>query len=235
MRVQQVEVSTETKTSDNVTVSVTTKVQYCINPENVYEAYYKLQNPRQIMSAVVDDVVRSDLPSRTLDEAYENKQIMAKNVEDELSKEMAQYGLSVNKVLITALDPDPKVLAAMNEINTAKRLRAAAQDRAEADKLLKVKEAEADSESKHLSGIGVAKMRKAITSGFKESIEDMKESCGLNASQVVEMMLMTQYMDTLKDFAHSGKSSVMVPHTPAGMHDVQSQLRQGFITAQKLE
>jgi len=141
------------------------------------------------------------------------------------------YGISIVKVLITDLQPNQKVQDAMNKINTMKREREAAVERAEAEKLLKVKAAEADMESKHLAGVGIAKMRKAITMGFQDSIEAMKDSCGLEASDVVHMMLVTQYMDTLKDFATSGKSSIVLAHDPSAMSDIETQIRQGFINA----
>jgi len=121
----------------------------------------------------------------------------------------------------------------MNEINTQKRQRAAADELAEGQKLLKVKAAEADMESKHLSGVGIAKMRKAITGGFQESIEVMKDSCGLEAADVVHMMLVTQYMDTLKDFATTGKSSIVLSHNPSAMSDIESQVKDGFVNATK--
>jgi len=44
-------------------------------------------------------------------------------------------------------------------------------------------------------------MRQAITDGFRGSIESMKESCGLEPHDVVHMMLVTQYLDVLKEFA----------------------------------
>jgi len=51
------------------------------------------------------------------------------------------------------------------------------------------------------AGMGTAKMRHAITDGFRGSIESMKESCGLEPHDVVHMMLVTQYLDVLKEFA----------------------------------
>ena len=71
-------------------------------------------------------------------------------------------------------------------------------DKAEAEKILAVKAGEADAETKYLSGVGVARMRTAITDGFRESITGMSDSCGLKASEVVNMMLVTQYLDVLK-------------------------------------
>jgi hypothetical protein len=48
----------------------------------------------------------------------------------------------------------------MNEINSSKRLKFAMAERAEGDKILQVKSAEAEAEAKYLSSGGAAKQRK---------------------------------------------------------------------------
>lgn len=53
---------------------------------------------------------------------------------------------------MTDIEPDPKVRAAMNEINAAVRFRSAALEKAEADKIMVVKKAEANAEAKFLEG-----------------------------------------------------------------------------------
>jgi len=229
----QCDVLTDTKTKDNVTIRVKTAIQYHVNTDMIFEAFFKLNDVERQMSAFVDDVVRSELPLKDLDEAYASKDDIATNVNKTLSQNMNEYGLVIFKVLVTDLQPDAKVQAAMNEINTQKRNRAAATEKAEADKLMKVKQAEAEMESKHLSGIGLAKMRKAITVGFKESIHNMQSSHDMCARDVVDMMLVTQYLDTLKEFSSKSRSCVLVPgntsHLAAG--DMEREVRQGFVTA----
>ena len=53
---------------------------------------------------------------------------------------------------MTDIEPDGKVRSAMNEINAAVRMRAAAVEKAEADKVMVIKRAEASSEAKYLEG-----------------------------------------------------------------------------------
>jgi hypothetical protein len=109
----------------------------------------------------------------------------------------------------------------MNDIETSKRHRAAQQEAAEAQKILFVKAAEADMEAQHMSGMGIAKMRSAITDGFSTSIKSMKESVGVDPKDVVHMMLVTQYLDTLKDCALAGRSAVLVeePEVPQSAYN----------------
>merc|ERR1712157_355630 len=97
----------------------------------------------------------------------------SKSILQSVSNMMGHYGYLILNVLITDLAPEQRVLQAMNEINAARRQREAAVEKGEAEKLLQVKAAEADAESKHLSGLGIAKMRKAIADGFKDSMGSM--------------------------------------------------------------
>jgi len=229
VKVKSTKIMTETKTHDNVIVNVETTVLYRIDSRFIDKAFFKLTDERGQIGSYVDDVVRSELPGRTLDEAYLEKKEMSDAVKKSLKDNVEDtFGLEIMEVLLTDLQPDNKVLYAMNEINTQKRLRAAMQEKAEADKIAMVKNAEADMESKHLSGVGVAKMRMAITNGCKESIECMTETVGLAPNDVVHMMLVTQYLDTLKDFSTTGRTAVMVPSSNGGG---ENSVRQGILTA----
>jgi regulator of protease activity HflC (stomatin/prohibitin superfamily) len=224
LRTQQLEVHTNTKTKDNVTVKVTCAIQYQVDPNQVDTYYFKLYNPQQQIQAYVDDCVRAQLPTMTLDEAFVSTEQVAGHVKEVLAANLKQFGLIVVKALMTDMQPDATVMAAMNKINSARREREAAVEQAEGAKILAVRAAEAEAEAKHLSGMGTAKMRTAITSGFATSIESMKESCGLEPREVVHMMLVTQYLDVLKDFAHSGKATMVVPHGISAVADIEGQV-----------
>ncbi|CAH8304970.1 unnamed protein product [Eruca vesicaria subsp. sativa] len=113
---------------------------------------------------------------------------------------MSHYGYEIVQTLIVDFEPDVHVKRAMNEINTVLRLdidlfcsfslssseREAASEKAEAGKILQIKRAEGEAESKYLSGLGIA----------RTSSED-----------VMDMVLVTRYFDTLKDIGASSKSN----------------------------
>lgn len=236
MKTRQENVVTNTKTRDNVTVQVTTAIMYKVGTgEGDIESYYfKLSEPKRQIEAYVDDCIRSQLPSMTLDEAFEAKESMAHQVEKQVAASMKQFGIEVVKALMTDMQPDASVMAAMNRIQAERRNREAAMEKAEAEKIIAVKNAEAEAEAKHLSGMGTAKMRHAITDGFRGSIESMKETCGMNPQEVVHMMLVTQYLDVLKNFAESGRATMVVPHGPSALQDIEQQVRNGFMQASML-
>ncbi|KAG7365907.1 membrane protease subunit [Nitzschia inconspicua] len=199
-RVQQLDVRVETKTSDNVFLVATVSVQYQVLRENVFEAFYALTNPAQQITAHVYDVMRAQLPTLELDAVFEAKEDLALAVKQALSDTFTSYGYQILQTLITDLDPDQRVKNAMNEINSSKRLKFAVAERAEGDKILQVKSAEAEAEAKYLSGVGVAKQRKAIVDGLRTSIVEFSENIeGSNTKEVMDLLLLTQYFDMIRD------------------------------------
>merc|ERR1711920_354465 len=172
------------------------------------------------------NVLRSTLPTLSLDESYAAKEKMTSQVLESVKTAMGKFGYEIMNVLITDIQPEPRVLAAMNEINASRRQREAAYEKGEAEKMLKIKSSEADAEAKRLAGVGMAQMRAAMAQGFKDSMGFMQES-GMTSKESMHMMVMTQYLDTLKEFAN-GKSSIMVPHGPSAVKDMEAQIRDGF-------
>jgi regulator of protease activity HflC (stomatin/prohibitin superfamily) len=235
MRTQSLSCTSDSKTLDNVTVTVTTMIHFRVNPAQVYYAAYTIVEPNTVIQSLIDDVVRSELPKLTLDESYEAKASMVQEIKKVVQEGMAGYGFEIAAVLITDLRPDASVLRAMNEINAARRLREAAIDKAEAEKILAVKAGEADAETKYLSGVGVARMRSAITDGFNESINKMADKeKGMSPQEVVNMMLTTQYLDVLNSFAANGRGSIVVPHGLSMPSEMQHSVRDGMIQAAAL-
>jgi len=231
LRIQESDVRCETKTLDNVFVTVCVSIQFSVIREHAYEAYYKLSNPRQQINAYVSGVVRSTVPRIKLDNVFETKDHIADAVKEELSKTMSAFGYAIVSALVVDIVPDPRVKAAMNEINAAQRMRVAATDKAEAEKIITVKAAEAEAESKFLAGCGIARQRKAIVDGLRESVVAFSGSVpGATAKDVMDLVLVTQYFDTLKEIGSHGKSNtVFIPHSPSSF--VESAAPTGEVPA----
>jgi len=231
LRIQQLDVTIETKTKDNVFVHVVVAVQYQVIWDNIYDAYYRLTNPREQITAYVFDVVRAEVPKIDLDDVFITKDNIAVAIKEELTKVMEDFGFEILKTLITDINPDPKVKAAMNDINAAERNKVAAADKAEAAKISIIKNAEADAESKYLAGVGIARQRMAIVDGLRDSVVNFSKGVeGSSAKDVMDLVLITQYFDTLKEIgARSGASTVFIPHSPAAVANISEQVRDGFM------
>lgn len=233
MRIQQLDVQCETKTKDNVFVNIVVSVQYQVQRETVYDAFYKLTDSVSQIKSYVFDVVRATVPKMNLDDVFTSKEEIASDVKSELTKSMGSFGYIIIQALVTDIEPAAKVKEAMNEINAATRLRQAAYEKAEAEKVRTVKAAEADAESKFLAGQGIARQRQAIVSGLRDSVLQFSSDVhGISNREVMEMMMITQYFDTLKDVGTTGRSSaIFLPHQPSAVADVTEQVRNGFFQA----
>lgn len=110
-------------------------------------------------------------------------------------------------------------------------MRLATREKAEAEKILQVKRAEGEAESKYLSGVGIARQRQAIVDGLRESVLAFSDNVpGTSPKEVMDMVLVTQYFDTMKEIgAHSKNSTIFIPHGPGGARDVADQIRNGLL------
>ena len=226
LRVLQSEIVVETKTQDNVFVTMNVATQYRVNESNVKDAYYKLMRPESQIKSYIEDALRSSVPKLTLDELFEKKDEIAFEVQKQVAEEMSTYGYIIVKTLITKVEPDAEVKQSMNEINAAQRKRVAAQELAEADKIKIVTAAEAEAEKDRLHGVGIAEQRKAIVDGLADSIKELKgANVDLTEEQIMSILLTNQYLDTLNNFADKeGNNTIFLPANPDGVENIRTQI-----------
>jgi regulator of protease activity HflC (stomatin/prohibitin superfamily) len=233
LQVEQLNAEIETKTQDNVFVKVKLAVQYKVGPEpqQVQDAYYKLDNPEQQIESYAFDVVRSHIPSMGLDVAYADADTIARHIQDTLHKQMAEYGYEIVKALITNIEPDQRVKDAMNNINASQRNQIAAAAQGDAQKTLAVKKAEGEKETMRLQGEGVAEERKAIAEGLKESLEIIAEQ-GLDPKEAMALVALTQYTDMIRALGEgSNTNTILLPHSPSAVGELMDQIRNGILVA----
>ncbi|MFS5718864.1 SPFH domain-containing protein [Streptococcus agalactiae] len=225
LRLLQSEIIVETKTKDNVFVTLNIATQYRVNENNVTDAYYKLIKPEAQIKSYIEDALRSSVPKLTLDELFEKKDEIALEVQHQVAEEMSTYGYIIVKTLITKVEPDAEVKQSMNEINAAQRKRVAAQEIANADKIKIVTAAEAEAEKDRLHGVGIAQQRKAIVDGLADSIQELKDAnVTLTEEQIMSILLTNQYLDTLNTFAINGNQTIFLPNNPEGVEDIRTQV-----------
>ncbi|MAR34967.1 MAG: SPFH domain-containing protein [Chloroflexi bacterium] len=238
IRIRQLDVPVETKTQDNVFVNLGVSIQFLAISEKIFDAFYKLTDVNQQITSYVYDVVRAEVPKKKLDEVFESKDEIAQTIKADLSGSMNDFGYSIVNSLITDIDPAPNVKDAMNQINATARLRVAAQNEAEADKIRQVKNAEADAEAKKLQGEGVAQQRAAIIEGFKSSIDDLKKVTGsdVKTQDVMNMVMMVQYFDALRDIGTTGQNNaVLIPYGAGGSNEILQQMTQAMVASDKIK
>jgi regulator of protease activity HflC (stomatin/prohibitin superfamily) len=235
LRVNQISLTMETKTKDNVFVTIPISVQNRVRPEKVYDAFYKLSDPTAQIKSYVEQVILGHVPGMTLDEVFASQSSIAAAVKQELDADMATFGFEIVNVLVTDIVPDQKVKSAMNDINAAQREQVAANARGEAEKILVVKKAEAEAESKALQGQGIANQRKAIIEGLQTSIEQFQKVVdGASSRDVMQLVMVTQYFDTLKSIGENDKTNTLfLAHSPSAVKEVSDQIFESMLVAQQ--
>ncbi|MHC4091014.1 MAG: SPFH domain-containing protein, partial [Planctomycetota bacterium] len=230
-RVRELEIEVESKTKDDVFVDLKIAVQFFVreDDEAVWTAHYKLMNPGQQISSYVFDTVRALVPEMPVDNVFSEKEKIAHAVKERLEDLMQQFGYTIMQSLVNDIQPAAKVKAAMNEVNATARLKEAAKNEAEAQKIRTIAEAEAEARAKELQGVGIARQRLAIANGLKESVEACSEA-GISPEEATKMVLLTQHYDTVTAVGgHSKATIMMVPYTPDGMSQVGEQIIQALI------
>jgi regulator of protease activity HflC (stomatin/prohibitin superfamily) len=235
LRVNQITLTMETKTKDNVFVTIPISVQNRVRPEKAFDAFYKLSDPKAQIQSYVEQVILGHVPGMTLDEVFASQSSIAAAVKQELDADMATFGYEIVNVLVTDIVPDQKVKSAMNDINAAQREQVAANARGEAEKILVVKKAEAEAESKALQGQGIANQRKAIIEGLQVSIEQFQKVVdGASSKDVMQLVMVTQYFDTLKSIGESDKTNTLfLSHSPGSVKEVSEQIMESMVVAQR--
>lgn len=234
LKVQQLDVMVETKTKDNVFVKLKISVQFQVIKENVYDAFYKLESPHDQITAYVFDVVRAEVPKMKLDDVFERKDDIAIAVNRELNEAMQSYGYDIIKTLVTDIDPDVQVKAAMNRINAAEREKVAAEYDAEADRIKIVAKARAEAESKRLQGQGIADQRREIARGLEESV-DVLNNVGINSQEASALIVVTQHYDTLQAIGEQTNSNlILLPNSPQAGSDMLNNMVASFTASNQI-
>lgn len=214
LKIQQLDVIIETKTLDDVFVRLKVSVQYRVIRDKVYDAFYMLDYPHEQITSYVFDVVRAEVPKMKLDDVFVKKDDIALAVKGELNDAMMEYGYDIIKTLVTDIDPDAQVKAAMNRINAADREKTAAQFEGDAARILIVEKAKAEAESKRLQGQGIADQRREIARGLEESVEVLNK-VGINSQEASALIVVTQHYDTLQAIGQETNSNlILLPNSP---------------------
>lgn len=217
LRQEQLVFEVQTKTKDNVFVTLEVALQHIV--KDAFSAYYKLAGLDTQLQAYTANAIRSYVPSKTLDVLFLEQDELSGQVTETLATAFEEFGVHIPAALISDIEVDEKVQAAMNTINAEQRLREAAIAKAEADKITIVKQAECEAEAKELQGKGIAAQRKAIADGLAQSAELV------GGENPLSYVLLTQYLDTLAIMASTSDAKVIfMPSGPGALDELRNQI-----------
>lgn len=234
LKIQQLDVIVETKTKDDVFVHLKISIQFKVLENKVYDAFYKLESPREQITSYIFDLVRAEVPKMILDDVFEKKDDIAHAIKTELKDAMSEYGYDIIKALVTDIDPDASVKEAMNRINAAEREKIAAQHQGDAQRILIVERAKAEAESKRLQGKGIADQRREIARGLEESVDTLNKA-GINPQEASALIVITQHYDTLHAIGSENKSNlILLPNSPNTASAMLNEMTASLLAASKI-
>ena len=234
LKIQQLDVIIETKTLDDVFVKLKVSVQFKVIKSKVEDAFYKLDYPHDQITSYVFDVVRAEVPKMKLDDVFVKKDDVAIAVKSELNDAMFNYGYDIIKTLVTDIDPDAQVKAAMNRINASEREKTAAQYEGDAARILIVEKAKAEAESKRLQGQGIADQRREIARGLEESVEVLNK-VGINSQEASALIVVTQHYDTLQSIGQETNSNlILLPNSPQAGSQMLNDMVASFTASNQI-
>ena len=208
----------DAKTSDNVTIELDVSIQYHVDSSNVsagqdsgvWKSFYTLTDPVAQMRDYLADALRSQIPNRSLDEVFSEKDAIATAIDEIVAKKMLGYGYVLVTTLITSIRLPKEVQESMNRIVASKNNLESARNDAEAARAKTVIAAQAKAEAMAAEGKGIADQRIAIARGIKESIDTIKGS-ELSSEEANRLFEFTQWVSMMESFAEKGSSSVVLP------------------------
>ena len=210
-------VEVEWVTHDNVTAYVWLNVIYFVKDDwdtsrewNIYKSIYSIDDPRTMMRAAIDEQLRAMMVSFTHKNIFAKREEIGLSIEERLRSKLKEFWYIVDSIQVRDVKLDSTVMHAMNKVVETEKFKEAAMNEAEAKKIMQVKEAEAEMESKILLWQGMAGQRLKIAEWFKESIDMIKwADKSLNAKSILDFLLDSSRIETLWNIGKDWNSKLI--------------------------
>lgn len=218
---------------DKVIVDVATNLIYAVDsgPDGIKKFTYTLSNRDQSIGAIIENSLRTYIAKETHEGILEKKEELASHIRNDLEVQFSDWGMLISSFQITEVTFPATITQAMSEVVASEQLKKAAENKGEATKIQAVKVAEGEKERKRLQGEGIALERQAISEGLKESIEIVRGATGQNSAEILALLTLTQYLDTLKSIGLTENSKIIFMDTNVNKTpDLMQQLMASFET-----
>lgn len=204
-------VEVEGVTSDNVTAYIGLNVIYYVEDDGndtvegvIYKSIYSIDDARTMMKSTIDEQLRSMTVTFSHKDIFGKREEIGEQIEERLRVRLAGFGYKLDSIQVRDVKLEASVMAAMNKVVETEKLKEAAMNQAEAKKIMQVKEAEAERDSKILLGEGMAGQRTKIAEGFKEAVDMIKTADNsLSAEKVLQFLLDSSRIETLGNIGNN--------------------------------
>jgi len=216
---------------DKVIVDVATNLIYSVDSSElgIKKYVYSLTHRDKSIGAIIENSLRTYIAKETHEGILEKKEELASHIKSDLDKQFAEWGMLISSFQITEVSFPEAITKAMSEVVASQQLMKAASNKGEATKIQVIKEAEAERERKKLQGEGMALEREAIAQGLKHSIEIMQKATGKQSDEILALLTLTQYTDTLKSIGMTENTKVLFMDShPSKPQELMKAMIQAF-------
>ena len=231
LKTRSIKIAVDAYAKDNVEIKISIDILFFVkeDKDDIYKSYYSLDDPISAIQSIVDNSLRAKINT------FEHIEVLSKRnefwdyLEEVLWEKLRWWGYTIDSVQITNINLPSELVNAMNRVKTTERQKEAAENEWEAKRIFTVKEAEADREKKKLQWLWLAQQREEVAKGLKNSVEEFKEALwsDSNPNEIMNIILMTNYFDTLKDIWESPSSKVIFTDwSPWGLDKIRNMIIQ---------
>lgn len=215
LRQQNFSIGGKYPSADKVIVDISTNLIFAVSPSgDAIERYtYVLFDSKQSIGAIIENSLRTYIAKETHEGILEKKEELALHIQNDLEKQFSEWGMMIKSFQITNVNFPLTITDAMSEVVASQQLRKAAENKGEAVKIQAIKEAEGEKERKRLQGEGIALEREAIAEGLRKSIETVQQITKQSSAEIMAILSLTQYLDTLKGVGSSNNAKVIFMDT----------------------
>ncbi|QDL90824.1 hypothetical protein FDP22_02890 [Paroceanicella profunda] len=205
----------EVKSSDNAFVVVPIRVQYRVKQGAERDAYYLLEYPADQIRSYVVNQVRSSASSQPFDALFRSRDFFETEIEATLTERMSGFGYHIENVLVDDPQPSAELRAAFDRVISSERLREAATNEGEAERIRMVARANADGEALQIKGEAYARFRKTVAEGNAEALKLFSGETGLGPEAGLQFFISINEMEAVTAAAEAGGKVVFVTGSAA--------------------
>jgi regulator of protease activity HflC (stomatin/prohibitin superfamily) len=144
-------------TADNVTCFIGLNVISYVNDEaddsqngNIYKSIYSIDDPITMIKATIDEQLRAMMVQFSHKEIFGKREEIGEEIEEKLREKLKSFGFTLDSIQVRDVSLDKTVMGAMNRVVESLKIKEAAYNEGDAEKIKMVKEAEANKEAKLL-------------------------------------------------------------------------------------
>lgn len=202
MALQQVEDQLNTKTKDDIFVSIPIKMHLQVVDSKKF--VYDSDKPIEQVMARVNATVKQLVSNMEFIELYKTREQISEMAREKVGKEISDlYGVKLIDVIVDEPQADAQAKASFSGVKESERNKLAAQNNAEARKIEIIAEAEARKEALRLHGEGIAEQRNAIFQNYAEQFNNLAKK-GMSPDMAHEVITLAMALDTTRDAAEKG-------------------------------